>query len=224
MVHFLYHTAVFHLDEFISAVKLRHQNIFPISQSGEGHAQPPGGLQVSVSRKFLQQRVLHHPQQTERWVENTQRVFPRLSRHIQQISTEVLWQSLIITSSSSSHSEDKQHFCLLTQANFSYNGFQVSFYFSMSMLSMLTFDALSCQVHSGYFWVCYTPFILILSDLSRAEVNCVTFMICCCYAVMFLLFRPWCWTHGVCSQLFMNCLCQWTCQLYSNINKTCEIT
>lgn len=90
MVHFLYQTPVFYLNEFISAVKLRHQNIFSISQSGKGHAQPPGGLQVSVSWKFLQQRVLHHPQQTERWVDNTQRVFPRLSRHIQQISTELL--------------------------------------------------------------------------------------------------------------------------------------
>lgn len=149
MVHLLYQTAVFYLNEFISAVKLRHQNIFSISQSGEGHAQPPGGLQVSVSRKFLQQRVLHDPQQTERWVENTQRVFPRLSRHIQQISTELLWQSLIITSSS--HSENKQHFCLLMQANFSYNSFQGSFYYSMSMLSMLTFWCILCQVHSGYF-------------------------------------------------------------------------
>lgn len=80
-----------YLNELLSAVKLWHQNVLPVGQSGEGHAELPGGPKVGVRRKLLQQGVPHCPQQAEGRVENSQSVFSGLFRHVQNINTELFW-------------------------------------------------------------------------------------------------------------------------------------
>lgn len=75
------------LNELLSAVKLRHQNVLPISQSGEGHAELSRGPEVGVLGQRLQQGFLDSLQQAERRVENSQRVLSGLSRHSQHVST-----------------------------------------------------------------------------------------------------------------------------------------
>lgn len=82
-------SAPFYLNEFLSAVKLRHQNALPISQPGEGHAELSRGPEVGVCWELLQQGVPHCVQQTEGRVENSQSVFSGLFRHGQNINTEL---------------------------------------------------------------------------------------------------------------------------------------
>ncbi len=81
----------FYLNELLSAVELWHQNVLPVSQSCEGHAQLSRGPKVGVHRKLLQQGVLYCPQQTEGRVENSQSVFSGLFRCVQNINTELFW-------------------------------------------------------------------------------------------------------------------------------------
>lgn len=82
-------SAPLYLSELLSAVKLGHQYVLPISQSGEGHAELPRGPEVGVHRKLLQQGLLHRPQQTEGRVENSQRPLSGLSGQGENISTEL---------------------------------------------------------------------------------------------------------------------------------------
>lgn len=70
------------LNELLSAVKLRHQHILPISQSGEGHTEPPRSPQMSVGWQLLQEGVLDYLKQAEPRVEDSQRLFPHLPRQI----------------------------------------------------------------------------------------------------------------------------------------------
>lgn len=68
-------TDLANLNEFLSAGKLWHQNIFAISNSGEGHTELSRSSKVSVFWKLLQQGVPGCPEQTEGRVENPEGVF-----------------------------------------------------------------------------------------------------------------------------------------------------
>lgn len=84
-------THQFYLNELLSALKLWHQDVLPVGQSGEWHTEASRGVDVGVFRKLLQQQVPHCPQQTEGRVEHAQRVSPGLFRRLQHINTELFW-------------------------------------------------------------------------------------------------------------------------------------
>lgn len=91
-------TTQFHLNQLFSAVKLWHQNVLPISHSGEGHAELSGCPKVGVFWKLLHQAHPYHLQHIEAWVENSQGVLSGLSRHFQHFITELLCEKMQQTS------------------------------------------------------------------------------------------------------------------------------